>query len=304
MIGNLFIGPIEEDNTRAPEGTLDPRVAQALQSDVDPPICLFTKRPIHGHLSFRTVRSILRGRQEGTGIVYPRTEEQTNLITRWARHYTNPQETRTISPLEAEIEQYVFNQWAFAVCNTFFAVDDLQYRTPLEHDARDYPAHLGYSWHLCKSPQEIYQIAEQITSICEVLEVYNRKPSVTAQLTTREVNKCVEELQGLTQLWGNFSRTRTIALANYLSLPYADSGTTLQGWWSVVPAIIIKRHCHLAFRYRDVPAIDDFRDLVVQALHRHNSSEPRVEIQGSWADNGGLLQADLQYIPLPPRSEA
>jgi len=304
MIGNLFIRPIEEDNSRAPEGRLDPRVAQALQSDVDPPICLFTKRPIQGHLPFRTVRSILRGRQEGTGIVYPRTEEQTNLITNWARHYTNPQETRTISPLEDEIEQYVFNQWVFAVCNTFFAVDDLQYRTQLEQDARDYPAHLGYSWHLCKSPQEIYQIAEQITSICEVLEVYNRKPSVTAQLTTREVNKCVEELQGLTQLWGNFSRTRTIALANYLSLPYADSETTLQGWWSVVPAIIIKRHRLLAFRYRDVPAIDDFRELVVQALHRRNSLEPRVEIQGSWADNGGLLQADLLYIPLPPRSKA
>jgi len=27
-----------------------------------------------------------------------------------------------ISPLEDEIEQYVFNRWEFAICNTFFAV--------------------------------------------------------------------------------------------------------------------------------------------------------------------------------------
>jgi len=58
------------------------------------------------------------------GIVYPRTEEQVNLIIRWTRHYMNPQETREISPLEDEIEQYIFNQWVFAICNTFFAVDD------------------------------------------------------------------------------------------------------------------------------------------------------------------------------------
>jgi len=156
MIRNHFIGPLEVDNTHTPEGTLDPRVAEALGRGKDPPICLFTKRPIYGYLPFRTVRSLLRGRQDRTGIVYPRTEEQTDLISRWMYHYRNPLEIHTIFPLEDEIEQYVFNQWEFAVCNTFFAVDDLQYEGPLKHDAREYPAHLGYSWHLFKSPQDIY----------------------------------------------------------------------------------------------------------------------------------------------------
>jgi len=195
MIGNRFIGPIEVDNTRTPEGRLDPRVAEADRSSVDPPICLLTNQPIHRHLPFWTVRSILRNRQDRTGIVYPRTEEQTDLISRWMYHYRNSSETRTISPLEDEIEQYIFSQWEFAIYNTFYAVDDLQYRTPLENNAREYPAHIGYSWHLCKSPQEIYQIAEQITSTCEVLQLYDSKPSATERLTIREVDRCVKEIQ-------------------------------------------------------------------------------------------------------------
>jgi len=222
-----------------------------------------------------------------------------DLISHWMYHYRNHLETRTISPLEDQIEQYVFNQWEFAVCNMFFAVDDLQYQCLLEHNAREYLAHLGYSWHLFKSPQDIYQIAEQITGICEVLQLYDRKPFATGQLIIREVGKCVEELRRQTLLWGKCSYMQIIAQRNYLSLTYEESGTQLQGWWSVIPAIIIKRHCHLAFWYRDVPAIDDFRDLVAQALHQLNNLKPR----GSWADNGGLLQADLQFIPPPPTSE-
>jgi len=124
MIGDHFIGPIEVDNTHTLEETLDPRVIEAARKGKSPPICAFTNRAIYTLLPFWTIRSLLRNRQDRTGIVYPRTEEQTYLISRWTRHYWNPQEPCMISLLEDEIEQYMFNQWEFAICNTFFTVDE------------------------------------------------------------------------------------------------------------------------------------------------------------------------------------
>jgi len=302
MIGDRFVGPLEAGDTRNLGNILDPRIRKVLIRDKDPPILLFTRRLLATMEPFQVIRGILRNKQNRTRIVYPRTEEQADLISRWANHYQNPQGPRTISPLEDKIEQCVFNQWEFAICNTFFAATDLQYSDNLTHDAREYPAHLGYSWHLCKTPQEVYEIAKQITSICEVLDLYNRKPFVTEQVTIREVDKCVEELQQQTLVFGKLRRMQIIALENYQSLTYAESRWGLHGWWSVVPAIIIKRHCHLAFRYRNAPTIDEFCDLVAQAFHRHNNREPRVEIQGSWLDTQGVIQTDLQFIPppLPP----
>jgi len=122
------------------------------------------------------------------------------------RHYWDPQEPRTISLLEDEIEHYVFNQWEFAICNTFFAVDNLQCQDQLEKDTRDYPLHLGYSWHLYKTPQEIYEIAKKVTDTCKIINYNKFKPLVNEQVTIQETDKCVNELLHQTSNWGNCSR--------------------------------------------------------------------------------------------------
>jgi len=185
MIGDRFIGPIEMDNPHTYEDTLDPREVEAARRGESPPTCAFTNRAIYTHLPFRTIRSLLRKRQDRTGIVYPRTEEQTDLISHWTRHYWDPQEPRTISPLEDEIEQqYVFNQWEFDICNTFFAVNNLQCQDQLKNNARGYPAHLGYSWHLCRTPQEIYETAQKITDTCEIIDYDEYKPLVNEHAWT------------------------------------------------------------------------------------------------------------------------
>jgi len=300
MIGDHFVGPLEMGNSRKWREQLDPRISKVLRRGKDPPVLPFTRRQLHSAEPFSLIREILRHRQDRTGIVYPRTVEQVELISRWTGYYQNYYGPRTISLLEDKIEQYMFNQWYFAIINTFFAATNQQYSDRLGHDCREYPDHLGHSWHLCKTPQEIYEIAKQITSICEVLNPNDLKPFVTEQVTIREVDKCVEELQQQTLIFGNIYRTQIIALENYLSLPYAESQTIGQGWWSVVPAIVIKRHHHLAFRYRNAPTIDEFRDLVARAFHRQNNREPSVDIQGSWLDNRGVIQTDLQFIPPPP----
>jgi len=293
--------PIEVDDSHTLEDTLDPREVEAARKGKSPPICAITNKAIYTHLPFQTVRSILRDKQDRTGIVYPRTEEQTDIISRWMCNYWNPQEPRTISPLEDKIEQYVFKQWEFAICNTFFAVDDLQYRGQLEHEARDYPAHLGYSWHLYKTPQEIYKTAKKVTDTCKVINYDKYKPLVNEQVTIQEIDKCVDELLQQTSIWGNCSLTQLIVLEKYLSLPPEESQTRLLGWNSVVSTIIIKRHRLLTFRYCCVPKINEFHALVVQALLHCRNSEPRVKIQGSWEGTTGSYQGDLQFIPpLPP----
>jgi len=152
MIGDHFIGPIEADNPHNYQEILDTREVDAGRRGKSPPICSFTNRVINTHLPFRTIRSILRNRQDRTGITYPRMEEQMDLISRWTHYYWNTQRPCTISPLEDKIKQYVFNQWEFAICNTFFAVDNIQSQSQLEINCRDYPEHLPYSWHLCKTP--------------------------------------------------------------------------------------------------------------------------------------------------------
>jgi len=106
----------------------------------------------------------------------------------------------------------------------------------------------------------------------------------------------MDELLQWTSIWGNCSVTQLIALENYLSLPLEEGQTRLLGWSSVVPAIIIKRHRLLTFRYCCVLTINKFHDLVAQALLHLRNSEPRVEIQGSWEDTTGSYQEELQLI--------
>jgi len=198
----------------------------------------------------------------------------------------------------------VFNQWEFAICNTSFVVDEEQcLLNQLKRDGREYPEHLRYSWHLCRAPQEIYETTKKITNICKILNYNGNKPVISEPVIQQEADKCMDELFQQTLIWGNYSRTQIIALENYLSLSYKDSGSRLQGWWSVIPAIIIKRHSHLTLRYCAGPKIDDFCALVAQALHQRRNTEPSVMIEGSWEDTTGLYQGELQFIPTPPPPE-
>jgi len=168
MIGNHFIGPIEVDNTRTRKARLTQGwLKQMEEAKAHPSVSSLTGQSTDIYPSkpsdpYWGVDKIEPGSST------PGRKSKQIWWFRWTCHYRNPQETCTISLLEDEIEQYVFNQWEFAICNTFFAVDDLQYWGLLKHDAREYPAHLGYSWYLCKSPQDIYQITKQITGICKM----------------------------------------------------------------------------------------------------------------------------------------
>jgi len=105
MIGDHFIGPIEVDNPHNYQEILDPREVEARRRGKSPPICCFTNRVIYTHLPFRIIRSILRNRQDRTGIIYPRMEEQADLISHWTRYYWDAQGPQTISLLEDKIEQ-------------------------------------------------------------------------------------------------------------------------------------------------------------------------------------------------------
>jgi len=216
MIGDCFIRPIEADNPHTYQEILDSREVEAARRGKSPPISAFTNRVLYTHLPFLTIRSasLLRNRQNSTRIIYPRMEEQTDLFSCWTRYYWNAQGPRTISPLEDEIEQYVLNQWEFAICNTFFPVDDLQCQNHLEKDCRDYPEHLRYSWHLCKTPQDIYETAKKITNTCEIINYDEYKPLVNKHVTIQEVDKCVDKLLQQTSIWGNCSRIQLIALEN------------------------------------------------------------------------------------------
>jgi len=82
MIGEHFIGPIEVDNPHTYSEILDPREVEARRRCESPPICPFTNRVIYTHTPFRIIRSVLRSRQDRTGIAYLRMEEQMDLISR------------------------------------------------------------------------------------------------------------------------------------------------------------------------------------------------------------------------------
>jgi len=62
-----------------------------------------------------------------TGITDPKTQEQENLLRHWSSHYQTSADgstTRTLFDDKEKVDTYIFNQWLFAYCNTFYAIDD------------------------------------------------------------------------------------------------------------------------------------------------------------------------------------
>jgi len=232
MIGDHFIGPIKVDNSHSYQEVLDPREVEAARRGKSPPICAFTNRVIYTHLPFRTIRSLLRNRQDrtrivylGTRIVYLGTEEQSDLISHWSNLLLD------MLLLEHSRTTYDLPTWGWDItvqaqpvgichlqhflCCRQLAVPKLAWTTV----GLTLHEHLGYSWHLCKTPKEIYETAKKITDICEIIDFHKCKALVTKQVTIQEIDKCVDNLLQQTSIWGNCCCTQIIALENYQSLP-------------------------------------------------------------------------------------
>jgi len=179
--------------------------------------------------------------QQSTGITDPRTQGQENLLMCWSLHYRTSADGSTTGTLfdeEEEVDTYMFKQWLFAYCNTFYAIDNFVTYNIFERQLHSAPRHLGCAWYLGLSPQEIYGIAKDLSTTCDPLTDEDTISTSTRHLQ-REVNFCIQEITNL-QLWDNYplGYMNIVTSRNYLEGRDEEEAR----WYSLIPAIIIKRH--------------------------------------------------------------
>jgi len=87
-------------------------------------------KPFLIRLQWREARELILEFQQSIGIAPPRSQELEYLVHRCLRHYDYEfllEEPPTqVFVEEYRVEKYAFQQWAYAIGNTFFAIDDLQ----------------------------------------------------------------------------------------------------------------------------------------------------------------------------------
>jgi len=116
--------------------TVDPRVGVLdwrQQVDIQVPSTFIARsqpKPVSIRLWWREAREVILEFQQSIRIAPPRPQELEYLVHRWLRHYDYEfllEEPPTqVFIEEYKVEKYVFQQWAYAIGNTFFTIDDLQ----------------------------------------------------------------------------------------------------------------------------------------------------------------------------------
>jgi len=283
-------------------------------------------RPVSVRLQWREAREVILDFQERIGIALPRSQEQEDLMRCWLHHYkydllVEKPPTQVFAE-EGRIERYVLQQWAYAISNTFYAVDDLQWQPDFDKNFHNYPVHLGVTWHFARTPQEIYKTAKKIIATCDLVNLSgNHLKAIEANLK-REVALCVEDISQISQQSVNPTDLQELAycIVQEDFLCSISEPSTFQEESTAMPAIVIKRHCLLEHQFQTadiydappvlddlrtwtlVPTIDQFRAAVIQALFVEEAAGPGVYPLGTWEDHEGLYQGELLFIPpfMPP----
>jgi len=242
-------------------------------------------------------------------------------VHHWLRHYKYKfllEELPTqVFVEEDRVEKYVFQQWAYAIGNTFYAIDDLQRQPNFKQDFDQYPVHLGVTWHFGRPPQEIYKTARKIIATCDPVNCSSNHPEAMEANLEREVALCVEDISRIAELSVNAPTLQDLAyyIVQENFLHGISQPNTFQVQYTAVPAIIIKRHHLLEHQFQTyniysappvtdergtftpIPMIDQFRAEVIQALYVEEDLGPGIYPLGTWVDHGGLYQGELPFIP-------
>jgi len=285
------------------------------------PGAIHLHRQVSVRLQWREAREVILDFQEKIGIALPRPQEQKDLVWCWLHHYEYDflvEEPPTqVFVEEGRIEEYILLQWAYAISNTFYAVDNLQWQPDFHKDFHKYPVHLEVTWHFARTPQEIYEMAKKIIATWDLVNLSGSHPEAIEANLKREVALCVEDISWISD-W-SVNPTDLLELAYYIVqedfLCGISEPSTFQEESTAVPAIIIKRHRLLEHRFQTadiydappvldnlgswtlIPTIDQFWAAVIQALFVEEAAGPGVYLLCTWEDCEGLYQGELLFIP-------
>jgi len=179
-----------------PQERIDPRLSHMRDNNQENSQSTFTRLRVWDTPPWVNIRCSLIVEQWATGISSPRSEEHEYLLHRWTTHYWRQiiKEQQDLFPQEDLIEQYLFNQWKFALNNTYYAVNDKAWQNEFNRDFSSFPRHLGMTWHIGRSPQEIYEMARKIIATCLDITPNSGKFEACPEHLRREVSKCVKEI--------------------------------------------------------------------------------------------------------------
>jgi len=184
--------------------TCDPRVGPTdwrQQAVIQVPSTFITRlqpKPVSARLRWREAREVILKFQESIGIAPPRSQEQEDLVRHWLCHYEYEfllEEPPTQVFIEEDrVERYVLQQWAYAISNTFYAMDNLQWQPYFVQDFDQYPVHLGVTWHFGRAPKQIYETARKIVATCDPVKCSSSHPEATEANLEREAALCVKDI--------------------------------------------------------------------------------------------------------------
>jgi len=222
---------------------------------------------------------------------------------------------------KALVDQYVLQQWRLTYNNTFYAIDDVVFSRAFTDDITRFPHHLGIAWHLGKEPLEIFTIAKKLVDLCDPLPPEGAKLKALRRHLDREVSSCADEIKLQTRLSSSvmvLDLARAIVEGNFARgtnpLGFGRRICTTLTQDSVIPAIIIKRHRLLEYRYdmssiyTTVPAcnagdehepvlsIDQLRECVAHKFYARAGRSFDIQIEGTWEDCKDTFQEELPFI--------
>jgi len=149
-----------------PQEEVDPRLLHAQANNQEDPYSTYPRDRVLDTCPWAVIRHSLIREQWSTRISSPPSEQHSVLLRCWGKHYWHQLVVRQedLFPDEDSIDKYVFNQLTFALNNTYYAVDDQSWENTFNRDFRYFPRHLGVTWHIGRSPQEIYITARKLNS--------------------------------------------------------------------------------------------------------------------------------------------
>jgi len=174
----------------------DPRLLQARDNNQEHLYSTYPRHRVQDMHLWAIIRCSLIHEQWNTRISSPPSVQHSVLLRCWGEQYWHQHVVcqEDLFPDEDSIDKYIFNQWTFALNNTYYAVDNQSWQNTFKWDYRYFPRHLGVTWHIGRSPQEIYETARKLIANCLDITPECGKTGAFTEHLWREVSKCVEEI--------------------------------------------------------------------------------------------------------------
>ena len=180
--------------------------------------------------------------------------------------------------------------WKQAYARTTYRTTDVQLESNIKQSFPQYDGWIGYSWHLCSRPREIYKCSLELWDIFLTFIPIHQRPQAMKAAVYKTGRRVIEDLQVQLQVRSVYTYLRDNICQSSMDPVNCDLFLTS----TFLAAFICAWYCLLQLCYTHLPSIDQFWQVILTIIHSNYTTMTSLLIEG-YND----LSGNIDYI-VPP----